>query len=123
MVDDLQKDYTNPVDMTAKVNFMWWPDIGIYAVLCFIFLVTGHWVVLLLHLPLLAYHIYLVYTNRHLTDPTTILQGDNIAERKRISFIKLGWAILSFALYMYMLIAAAIEDAQSRQVITTNEMN
>jgi len=115
MIDDLQRDYSNPVDMTSKVNWIWWPDFGLYATITFLFLISGHWFIFLLHLPLAVYNGYLVYIQQHMTDPTTIHQGDNISSRRKISIIKLAWAVVCFIMYLFMLIFTAIEDIQIRK--------
>uniref|UniRef100_A0A6B2LQR6 Cornichon n=1 Tax=Arcella intermedia TaxID=1963864 RepID=A0A6B2LQR6_9EUKA len=114
LVDDLQRDITNPFDMAKQYNYVWWPEFILYSGLCTIFLLSGHWFIFLLHTPLLGYKIYLMVNSLHLVDPATAASMDNRSLRKKIGFINLIWSVLCFILYLYLLITTAIAQAKSQ---------
>jgi hypothetical protein len=41
-------------------------------------------------------------TKTHLVDPSTILQRNEASQHRNKSFVRLGFAIISFFLYLYM---------------------
>jgi len=94
--------------MANKVNMFWWPDFIIYSVLCVCYLIGGYWLILIIHIPILAMNIYSLVTKSHTVDPSTILQRNEAVIHRNKSFAKLGFAILSFFVYLYMLISEAI---------------
>eukprot|EP01127_Copromyxa_protea_P018719 TRINITY_DN5951_c0_g1_i1.p1 TRINITY_DN5951_c0_g1~~TRINITY_DN5951_c0_g1_i1.p1 ORF type:complete len:154 (+),score=24.29 TRINITY_DN5951_c0_g1_i1:23-463(+) len=112
---DLKSDYINPIEMASKVNTLWWPDFIIFSILSLLYFFSGYWVVLLLHIPILAMNIYGIVTKTHLVDPSTILQRNEASQHRNKTFAKLGFAIVSFFLYLYMLITEAIAMKGARE--------
>ena len=55
MVDDVKSDYINPIEFSQRINFLWWPEVILYAYVSLVMLVYAPWSVFVLHLPLLAY--------------------------------------------------------------------
>lgn len=56
---DLELDYINPYDSAARINYVILPEFITEGVLCFAFLLTGHWVMALFSIPYLYYNVTL----------------------------------------------------------------
>ncbi|KAH6758364.1 Cornichon family protein [Perilla frutescens var. hirtella] len=56
---DLEFDYINPYDSASRINRVVLPEFITQGVLCFLFLVTGHWFMSLLCVPYLYYNVRL----------------------------------------------------------------
>lgn len=56
---DLEFDYWNPFDSADRINYVILPEFITQAVLCILYLVTGHWVMFLLGAPYLYYNVRL----------------------------------------------------------------
>eukprot|EP01125_Pyxidicula_operculata_P000101 TRINITY_DN1015_c0_g1_i1.p2 TRINITY_DN1015_c0_g1~~TRINITY_DN1015_c0_g1_i1.p2 ORF type:complete len:149 (+),score=19.99 TRINITY_DN1015_c0_g1_i1:33-479(+) len=115
LISDLTSDHVNPSDMASKTNFFWWPDITIFTFNSLLYLLTGHWIVFIIHLPLLAHYWYIYNQQTHLVDETTILQSETTKVFQKRALLRLGFAVLAFCLYLYMLITSAVADLQSNR--------
>ncbi|CAA3033778.1 cornichon homolog 4-like [Olea europaea subsp. europaea] len=89
---DLEFDYINPYDSASKINRVVLPEFITQGVLCFLFLVTGHWVMSLLSVPYLYYNVRLYTRRQHLVDVTEIFNLLNWEKKQRL--FKLGYVIL-----------------------------
>jgi len=116
MAADLQADYINPIEMANKTNMMWWPDFVLFSLLSAAILLTGHWIVFLCHVPILAMNIYLYVLQQHLVNELQILQGDSLKRVQQKAAAKLGFAIISFFIYLFMLISTAISTSNRGKV-------
>lgn len=56
---DLEFDYINPYDSASRINIVVLPEFITVGVLCFLYLVTGHWVMSLFCAPYLYYNVRL----------------------------------------------------------------
>lgn len=56
---DLSNDYINPYDSAARINGVVLPEFVVLGVLCFLHLISGHWLMFLLFLPYAYYNIKL----------------------------------------------------------------
>ncbi|GMQ05116.1 hypothetical protein CsSME_00050269 [Camellia sinensis var. sinensis] len=54
---DLEFDYINPYDSASRINKMIMPEFITQGVLCFLYLITGHWFMSLLSVPYLYYNV------------------------------------------------------------------
>ncbi|KAA8521931.1 hypothetical protein F0562_012755 [Nyssa sinensis] len=98
---DLEFDYINPYDSASRINRVILPEFVTQGVLCFLYLITGHWVMCLLSLPYLYYNVRLYIRKQHLLDVTEIFNLLNWEKKQRL--FKLGYLIflLCISLFWY----------------------
>ncbi|XP_024019048.1 protein cornichon homolog 4 [Morus notabilis] len=99
---DLEYDYINPYDSASRINRVVLPEFITQAVLCFVLLVTGHWVAFLLSLPYLYYNVRQYMQGKHLVDVTEIYSQLNQEKNKR--FFKMGYLIIVFIISLFWLL-------------------
>ncbi|KAL2516820.1 Protein cornichon4 [Abeliophyllum distichum] len=105
---DLEFDYINPYDSSSRINKTVLPEFITQGVLCFLFLVTGHWVMSLLCVPYLYYNVRLYMQRQHLIDVTEIF--NLLSREKKQRIIKLGYIVLLLFISLFWLIYSALED-------------
>ncbi|CAA3005656.1 protein cornichon homolog 4-like [Olea europaea var. sylvestris] len=105
---DLEFDYINPYDSASRINGVVIPEFITQGVLCFLFLVTGHWVMSLLSVPYLYYNVRLYMRRQHLVDVTEIFNLLNWEKKQRL--FKLGYVILLLFMSLFWMIYNALED-------------
>ncbi|KAI3453563.1 hypothetical protein Pfo_010226 [Paulownia fortunei] len=105
---DLEFDYINPYDSASRINIVVLPEFITQGVLCFLFLVTGHWVMSLLSIPYLYYNVRLYLRRQHLIDVTEIFNLLNWEKKQRL--FKLGYIILLLFMCLFWMIYNALED-------------
>ncbi|GJR38297.1 cornichon homolog 4-like protein [Tanacetum coccineum] len=105
---DLEFDYWNPYDSADRINYVILPEFITQAVLCFLYLVTGHWVMFLLGAPYLYYNVRLYGRREHLVDVTEIFNQLNWEKKQRL--IKLGYIIILIFITLFWMIANALDD-------------
>ncbi|XP_027108138.1 protein cornichon homolog 4-like [Coffea eugenioides] len=105
---DLEFDYINPFDSASKINNVVLPEFITQGVLCFLHLVTGHWMMFLLCLPYLYYDFKLYTERRHLVDVTEIF--NQLPWEKKIRLYKLGYLIVLMACSIFWMIWSIVED-------------
>lgn len=103
-LSDLEADYMNPYETAANINSMVLPEFGLQAALCALFLVTGHFFMFLITLPVVFYHARLFSRGEHLVDVTEIFRALNLEKKHR--FIKLCLYLLFFFLAIFRLVIA-----------------
>ncbi|WOG87150.1 hypothetical protein DCAR_0206373 [Daucus carota subsp. sativus] len=107
-LSDLEFDYINPYDSASRINQVIFPEFITEGVLCFLFLVTGHWIMSLLAVPYLYYNVRLYMQREHLIDVTEIF---NLLDReKKRRLFKLGYLVILLFLSLFWLIYSALED-------------
>ncbi|CAO3636500.1 unnamed protein product [Mucor hiemalis] len=79
---------------------------GLQAFVFIIFLVTGHWLPMLINLPVLALNAQKVMNNAHMYDATEIFR--TLSKHKKESLFKLGFYACCFFYYLYRMIVALI---------------
>ncbi|GER44179.1 cornichon family protein [Striga asiatica] len=105
---DLECDYINPYDSASGINKAVLPEFITQGVLCFLFLVTGHWFMSLLCVPYLYYNIRLYLRRQHLVDVTEIFNQLNW--EKRLRLVKLGYIAILLVMSLFWMIYSALED-------------
>ncbi|KAL2516934.1 Protein cornichon4 [Abeliophyllum distichum] len=105
---DLEFDYINPYDSASRINRVILPEFITQGVLCFLFLVTGHWVMSLLSVPYLYYNVRLYMRRQHLVDVTEIFNLLNWEKKQRL--FKLGYIIFLLFMSLFWMIYNALED-------------
>ncbi|XP_019864253.1 PREDICTED: uncharacterized protein LOC100638501 [Amphimedon queenslandica] len=113
MVDELKNDYRNPVDFASNQNMLVFPEYGLHLFIVLLLLMFGYWFTFMWNVPLLAYHIWRFVkrpsaSGYGLYDPTIVMNRDNLIFYNREGFIKLGYYVLSFLIYLYNMMVALV---------------
>ncbi|KAG6431820.1 hypothetical protein SASPL_109905 [Salvia splendens] len=108
---DLEFDYINPYDSASRINKVVLPEFITQGVLCFLFLITGHWFMSLLCVPYLYYNVRLYLQRQHLVDVTEIFNLLNWEKKERL--FKLGYIILLLFMCLFWMIYNALEDDEN----------
>ncbi|KAM9511197.1 protein cornichon homolog 4-like isoform 2-T3 [Salvelinus alpinus] len=130
-LSDLECDYINARACCSKLNrvstlvmvmttwcggvVMWVvPELVGQALATVLMLVSLHWFVFLLNLPVAAWNMYRVWKvpmgNMGVFDPTEIHNRGQLKSHMKESMIKLGFHLLCFFIYLYSMILALIND-------------
>ncbi|XP_073391617.1 protein cornichon homolog 4 isoform X2 [Physcomitrium patens] len=105
-LSDLEFDYINPFDSASRINAFIVPEFLIHGALGCICLLSGHWLLFLLNVPLAYYHINLYLKKEHLLDVTEIF---NLLDReKKYRLAKLAFYLLLFFIVIYKILIAII---------------
>ncbi|XP_022969840.1 protein cornichon homolog 4-like [Cucurbita maxima] len=108
---DLEFDYINPYDSSSRINKVVLPEFITQGVLCFFYLLTGHWIMSLFCVPYLYYNIRLYTQRKHLVDVTEIF--NQLAWEKKQRLFKLVYLVSLIFLSIFWLIYSALEDHES----------
>nr|XP_043621787.1 protein cornichon homolog 1 [Erigeron canadensis] len=103
---DLEADYLNPFESSARINTVIIPEMVVNGVLCALFLVTGHWFMFLLTLPITVYNYMLYSKRRHLIDVTEVFRSLDAEKKYRI--VKLAFYLLLFVLVIIRMVLAIV---------------
>ncbi|XWS66405.1 hypothetical protein CRYUN_Cryun05aG0196500 [Craigia yunnanensis] len=107
-LSDLEADHLNPFEASTRINAVVLPEFLLQGFLCVIFLLTWHWFMFLLTVPLTAYHLMLYLNRKHLVDVTEIFRDLNIEKKYR--FVKLGIYLLLFTVVLFRLVISAFNS-------------
>ena len=91
------------------------PEYGIQAALVLIMLLSRRWVVLLIHLPILAYHVRTFALDAYKTDVTEIFR--QLPRERRIRIIKLGIYMGGFVFIVYKCVPVTEGDGNCAGVV------
>ncbi|XAR55000.1 hypothetical protein NMG60_11030365 [Bertholletia excelsa] len=105
---DLEFDYINPYDSASRINRVIMPEFISQGVLCFLYLITGHWFMSLLSGPYLYYNVRLYTRRQHLIDVTEIFNLLNWEKKQRL--IKLGYLIFLLFVSLFWMIWCVLEE-------------
>uniref|UniRef100_A0A8C8C139 Protein cornichon homolog 4 n=1 Tax=Oncorhynchus tshawytscha TaxID=74940 RepID=A0A8C8C139_ONCTS len=90
------------------------PELVGQALATVLMLVSLHWFVFLLNLPVATWNMYRVWKvpmgNMGVFDPTEIHNRGQLKSHMKESMIKLGFHLLCFFIYLYSMILALIND-------------
>ncbi|KAF9679694.1 hypothetical protein SADUNF_Sadunf06G0041100 [Salix dunnii] len=100
-ITDLEVDQMDPFVATANINRWILPEFVLQAVLSLLLLLTGHWILFLLAVPLTCYHAMLFIRRQHLIDVTEVFRNLNTDKKRRM--IKLGVYMIFFAIFIFRL--------------------
>ncbi|GFP86459.1 protein cornichon homolog 4 [Phtheirospermum japonicum] len=89
---DLEFDYINPYDSASRINMVVLPEFITQGLLCFLFIMTGHWIMALISIPYLYYNVRLYVHGQHRVDVTEIF--NLLSWEKKQRFFKLGYMVL-----------------------------
>ncbi|XP_077210295.1 protein cornichon homolog 2-like [Tasmannia lanceolata] len=105
-LSDLEFDYINPYDSSARINAVVMPEFAIQGALSTLYLLTWHWFMFLMTAPITYYHIRLYMKRKHLIDVTEIFSLLN--GEKKIRLVKLVFYLILFFIVIYRLVATAV---------------
>ncbi|XP_023566143.1 protein cornichon homolog 4 isoform X2 [Octodon degus] len=98
------------------LNFGKWviPEMIGHSVVSVLMLVSLHWFIFLLNLPVATWNIYRFIMvpsgNMGVFDPTEIHNRGQLKSHMKEAMIKLGFHLLCFFMYLYSMILALIND-------------
>lgn len=112
-VDELKNDYRNPVDFCQNLNRLVLPEYGLHLFITLILLLCCYWFTFAFNIPLLAYHIrrYMrrpIISGPGLYDATEVMNRANTSFYMKEGFIKIGFYVLSFLVYLYCMMVALV---------------
>ncbi|XP_022766750.1 protein cornichon homolog 1 isoform X2 [Durio zibethinus] len=107
-LSDLESDHLNPFEASTRINSVVIPEFLLQGFLCALFLLTWHWFMFLLAVPLTVFHLMLYLNRKHLLDVTEIFRDLN--NEKKYRFVKLGIYLLLFTLVLFRLIISAFNS-------------
>ncbi|XP_075897054.1 protein cornichon homolog 4 isoform X1 [Nelusetta ayraudi] len=113
-LSDLECDYINARACCSKLNKWVIPEMVGQCLSTMLMLVSMHWFIFLLNLPVAAWNIYrylkVPMGNMGVFDPTEIHNRGQLKSHMKEAMIKLGYHLLCFFIYLYSMILALIND-------------
>uniref|UniRef100_A0A669PJN4 Cornichon family AMPA receptor auxiliary protein 4 n=4 Tax=Galliformes TaxID=8976 RepID=A0A669PJN4_PHACC len=113
-LSDLECDYINARSCCSKLNKWVVPEVIGHAVVTVLMLISLHWFIFLLNLPIATWNIYRFIMvpsgNMGVFDPTEIHNRGQLKSHMKEAMIKLGFHLLCFFMYLYSMILALIND-------------
>ncbi|KAG2609242.1 protein cornichon homolog 4-like [Panicum virgatum] len=106
---DLEFDYINPFDSSSRINKVVMPEFVLQALLSVLFLLSGHWAMFLLSVPMVYYNYTLYQRRQHLVDVTEIFNQLG-CEKKRRLFKIVSLIILLFLSLFWMIWSVLSEE-------------
>lgn len=95
ILTDLEADYINIYDTASRINRIVVPEFIVQGVFCASFLLTWHWFMFLMTVPVTCYHVMLFLKQQHLFDVTEAFRF--LSAEKKFRLIKLGFYLVVFA--------------------------
>ncbi|XP_072912345.1 protein cornichon homolog 4 isoform X1 [Hemitrygon akajei] len=113
-LSDLECDYINARACCSKLNKWVLPELIGHSAVTMLMLISMHWFILLLNLPIVAWNFYRYLSvpsgNVGVFDPTEIHNRGLLKTHMKEAMIKLGFHLLCFFIYLYSMILALIND-------------
>ncbi|EDL13130.1 cornichon homolog 4 (Drosophila), isoform CRA_b [Mus musculus] len=113
-LSDLECDYINARSCCSKLNKWVIPELVGHTIVTVLMLVSLHWFIFLLNLPVATWNIYRFIMvpsgNMGVFDPTEIHNRGQLKSHMKEAMIKLGFYLLCFFMYLYSMILALIND-------------
>lgn len=111
-LSDLECDYINATTCCSRLNRCVLPELIAHTVQTVLMLISWHWFLFLLNLPLAAFQTYRYFTvpsgNIGVYDPVEIHNHRQLKSMTKESLIKLGYHLVLFFAYLYSLIQALL---------------
>ncbi|KAK7244679.1 hypothetical protein RIF29_39504 [Crotalaria pallida] len=104
MLSDLEADFINPYDASSRINYFVVPEFIGQGLLCALWLLTGHWIMFLITLPLACYHIHLYMKRQHLVDVTEVFRVLNAEKKFRLAKLAFYLVVLVITIFRLVLI-------------------
>ncbi|KAA8518226.1 hypothetical protein F0562_015700 [Nyssa sinensis] len=103
---DLEADYMNPYESSSRINAVVGPEFILHGVFCALFLVSGHWFMFLLTLPVTCYNTMLFMKRQHLIDVTEVFRF--LSAEKKYRIIKLAFYLALFVIVVIRLVLSVM---------------
>uniref|UniRef100_A0A8C4PP75 Cornichon family member 4 n=1 Tax=Equus asinus TaxID=9793 RepID=A0A8C4PP75_EQUAS len=104
-LSDLECDYINARSCCSKLNKWVIPELIGHAIVTVLMLISLHWFIFLLNLPVATWNIYRFIMvpsgNMGVFDPTEIHNRGQLKSHMKEAMIKLGFHLLCFFMYLY----------------------
>uniref|UniRef100_A0A5B7AU57 Putative Cornichon n=1 Tax=Davidia involucrata TaxID=16924 RepID=A0A5B7AU57_DAVIN len=107
-LSDLEADYMNPYESSSRINAVVIPEFILHGAFCTLFLVTGHWFMFLVTLPVTCYNIMLFTKRQHLIDVTEVFRF--LSAEKKYRIIKLAFYLVLFVIVIIRLVLSVINS-------------
>lgn len=118
-LSDLECDYLNAQQCCSKLNKWVIPETIAHGVITVLLLITFHWILFIINLPMIAWQIYKITSvpsgNFGVYDPTEIHNRGNLRKHMRDSMIRLAFYLIFFFIYLYCMIIALLTKAPSAE--------
>lgn len=101
-LSDLEADYINPYDLSSRINSVVVPEFVLQGVFSAFFLLTWHWFMFLMTLPITCYNMMLYIKRKHLIDVTEVFRFLDVEKKYRI--IKLAFYLFIFIIVVVRLV-------------------
>ncbi|KAG4396240.1 hypothetical protein GLYMA_19G144000v4 [Glycine max] len=99
MLSDLEADFINPYDAASRINYFIVPEFIGQGLLCAFCLLTGHWIMFLITVPVTCYHVMLYMKRKHLIDVTEVFRLLNAEKKFRIAKIAYYLTIIFISIF------------------------
>ena len=103
---DLECDYLNAQECCSRLNFWVIPKFGSHLILCVLLLLGGHWLMLVLNLPMVTWLGYELYKQPRdslgVYDPVDIHSRGLLKIHLRNTLIYLGYYFIMFFIALYL---------------------
>ncbi|XP_034692663.1 protein cornichon homolog 1 isoform X1 [Vitis riparia] len=113
-LSDLEADYMNPYESSSRINSIVVPDFILQGVLCMLFLLTWHWFLFLISVPITCYNAMLFMKRQHLIDVTEVFRTLSAEKKYRV-------AKLAFYLFLFIIVIIRILAAGSLSLYQSEE--
>ncbi|CAK9157224.1 unnamed protein product [Ilex paraguariensis] len=105
-LSDLEADYMNPFESSSRINAVIVPEFILQGVFCVLFLVTGHWLMFLVTLPITCYNMMLFMKRQHLIDVTEVFRF--LSAEKKYRIVKLAFYLLLFIIVIVRFVLTVV---------------
>nr|XP_043629254.1 protein cornichon homolog 4-like [Erigeron canadensis]XP_043629255.1 protein cornichon homolog 4-like [Erigeron canadensis] len=105
---DLEQDDINPYELATNINNTTLPEFITQGALCFLHLVTRHWIMLLFCLPYLYYNVNRYIHRRHLLYATEAF--NKLPKEKYLRLYKLVYLAFLFVLSIFWMIWCIVDE-------------
>ncbi|KAF5195451.1 Udp-n-acetylmuramoylalanine--d-glutamate ligase [Thalictrum thalictroides] len=101
-LEELENDMLNTYELVASINPLITKEFVVQGALCALFLLTWHWFLFLMSIPITYYHLRLYMTGKHLLDVTEVF--NLLRNEKRYRKVKFCFYLALFVTVMIRLV-------------------
>nr|GEX40284.1 protein cornichon homolog 4-like [Tanacetum cinerariifolium] len=105
---DLETDYINPYELANKINNIMLPEFITQGSLCFLHLVSRHWMMFLLCVPYMCYNVNIYIQRQHLVYATEVFSV--MAREKKHRIFKLVYLAFLLFFSIFWMIWSIVDD-------------
>ncbi|ESW34221.2 hypothetical protein PHAVU_001G138400 [Phaseolus vulgaris] len=112
MLSDLEADFINPYDASSRINYFIVPEFIGQGLLCAFCLLTGHWIMFLMTVPVTCYHMMLYMKQQHLIDVTEVFRVLNSEKKFRLAKLAYYLTIIIIIVFRLVLMLVYYLDSE-----------